>query len=350
MVSEELDSLFAEMVKPGSVWLTSGFKGGGKSHTAIAMAELFVKGKFPSVGRVVVLTNMIFFHKKGGKIIEEPPPGVFHITTMKEVFPLIVDALKKYDRKVTILLILDEAQNFIGGDNNQTNASVMMKIFLGTIRKFGLMVWFLTPSAASIGPAFRNYLNDPKYPGNLTAMWKKDLAYNKKIIEAHHMQNVQPKELMLVRNFDMDQPVLLRIPVTEWTKPKDDLKEGEYCYDHEASATFYVGDGFDWEDFNRTIGGVSSINAITTIERYFIKANVETLPESRGELTKEMKINLCVRAVEICGIDLKTSCKIVNVPYSTMRNWLKKAGIKLSRNNKNSSNSIGTQRRLIQNR
>ena len=336
MKSDDLDKLFSDMAKPGAVWLTSGFKGGGKSHTAIAVAEQFVKGKYPSVGKVVVITNIIFFHKVNGTIEEEPPPGVYHITTMKEVFPLIVNSIEQYGREILIMLILDEAQNFIGGDTNQTNSSVMMKEFLGTIRKFRLMVWFLTPAATSVGPAFRNFLNDPKYPGNLTAKWKKDLALNRKYIAAHNL-NITPKELMWVRNYDMEEPVLFRVPKTEWTKTRDDLKNGEYCYDHEASATFYVGDNFDWPDFNRKVGGVSSLNALSTIKKYFEEKEktVEVKAPPANELTKEMKMSICARAVEVVGIDLKASCKIVDTPYSTMRNWLKTAGIKLKRNSKN---------------
>lgn len=184
---ETLNEIFNEMAKPGSVWLTTGFKGGGKSHTAIAIAEQFVKGKYPSLGKVSVITNMIFFHKVGRKIIEETPESVYHICTMKELFPLIVEILTRDGKNCRILLILDEAQNFVGGDNNQSNASAMMKEFLGAIRKFRLIVWFLTPSSKSIGPAFRNYLNDLKYSGNITAMWKKDLARNKKYIEEHNL-------------------------------------------------------------------------------------------------------------------------------------------------------------------
>lgn len=327
-LTESLDELFDEMAKPGSVWLTTGFKGGGKSHTAVAVAEQMVKGKYPSLGKVSVITNMIFFHKVNGHIVEETPKGVHHICTMKELFPLIVDILTRDGKDCRILLILDEAQNFIGGDSNQTNASVMMKEFLGTVRKFRLIVWFLTPSAMSIGPAFRNFLNDPKYPGNVTAMWKKDLALNRNYIRSHGL-SWNPKELMSVMNFDMDEPIFLRVPITEWTKTKDELKEGEYCYDHEASASFYVGDGFDWSRFNRKIGGVSSINVIKTIRQFY--KEIETDDESplsiAAEIPRSYKIEICARIIREFKTDLKTACGIVDVPYSTMRRWLKEANI-----------------------
>ena len=300
MVEESLDKYFASVFKPGSVLLTSGFKGGGKSHTAVAIGERLVKGCYPSVGKVVMVTNMIFFHKVLGEIVEETPPGVYHITTMMELFPLIVDIIEEYGRDVVILMVLDEAQNFVGGDSNQTNASVMMKEFLGTIRKFRLVVWFLTPSAKSIGPAFRNFLNDPKYPGNLTCKLKKDLAVNQRYIDANHLP-YQPRELMLIKAYD-SEPRFLRVPVTEWTGTKETLEEGGYCYDHEASATFYVGDGFDWEKFNRKIGGVSSLNVLKTIRSYYATNHpdgVDTVaapapkPETVRKLTQvEIAVNM----------------------------------------------------------
>ena len=300
MVEESLDRYFASVFKPGSVLLTSGFKGGGKSHTAVAIGERLVKGYYPSVGKVVMVTNMIFFHKVHGEIVEETPPGVYHITTMMELFPLIVDIIEEYGRDVVILMVLDEAQNFVGGDSNQTNASVMMKEFLGTIRKFRLVVWFLTPSAKSIGPAFRNFLNDPKYPGNLTCKLKKDLAVNQRYIDANHLP-YQPRELMLIKAYD-SEPRFLRVPVTEWTGTKETLEEGGYCYDHEASATFYVGDGFDWEKFNRKIGGVSSLNVLKTIRSYYatnhpdgvdIVAAPAPKPETVRKLTQvEIAVNM----------------------------------------------------------
>lgn len=282
-----LDEFFSHAAVPGAVWLTSGFKGGGKSHTAIAVAEQMVKGHYASLGKVIVATNIIFFHKVDGEIKEECPEGVHSITTMRDLFPIIVDAIGKFGREnVTVLLILDEAQNFIGGDGNQTNASAMMKEFLGIIRKFRLMVWFLTPSAQAIGPSFRNYLNDEKYPGNLTAKWKKDLALNEQYIESQRLR-YSPKELMLVKNFDKE-PIYIRVPITEWTKTQDTIEEGEYCYDHEASATFYVGEGFDWEMFNRAIGGVSSNNALTRIKQFY-QQNVGDVAEKKKSEDIESK-------------------------------------------------------------
>lgn len=266
-VSEE--DMFADMVTPGAVWLTTGFKGGGKSHTAIAVCERLVEGRFPKVGKVFLLTNIIFLKRYAGDRYEvEAPENVTHVETMEQTFREIGRLLREYGRDIKIILVLDEAQNFISGDSNFSNASIMMKEFLGTIRKYRLIIWFLTPSKQSIGPAFRNWLNDLKYPGNLTAQWKKDLAWNQDFIQKHRLVGVSPKQLMVVKNYDSKARVV-QVPVTPWTRTKEEIGVGDYCYDHEASATFYVGDGFDWEDFNRRLGGVPSTRIVETIEEYF---------------------------------------------------------------------------------
>ena len=349
MMDESLDRYFASVFKPGSVLLTSGFKGGGKSHTAVAIGERLVKGCYPSVGKVVMVTNMIFFHKVHGEIVEETPPGVYHITTMMELFPLIVDIIEEYGRDVVILMVLDEAQNFVGGDSNQTNASVMMKEFLGTIRKFRLVVWFLTPSAKSIGPAFRNFLNDPKYPGNLTCKLKKDLAVNQRYIDANHLP-YQPRELMLIKAYD-SEPRFLRVPVTEWTGTKETLEEGGYCYDHEASATFYVGDGFDWEKFNRKIGGVSSLNVLKTIRSYYATNHPEGVdsqtapapkPETVRKLTQaEIAVNMLNK-----GMSERDVAEKLGMTRDAVRYRIQKAGyVKVCQ-----QTSEGVEKRWVTNR
>ncbi len=346
-MDKRTDEFFASVFKPGSVILSSGFKGGGKSHTAVAVGEQLVKGKYPSVGKVVMLTNMFFLHKVHGEIIEETPPDVYHITTMKELFSLIVDIIERYGRDVVILMILDEAQNFIAGDSNQTNASAMMKEFLGTIRKFRLVVWFLTPSARSIGPAFRNFLNDPKYPGNLTCMFKKDLGFNQRYIKEHNLP-FKPNELMLVKSFDSDVQ-LLQVPVTEWTGTSDNLKEGGYCYDHEATATFYVGDGFDWSLFNRTIGGVSSLNILKTIKAFYAEHCSSEQSGSAPKVSAEEAVKLSQIEIAVnllnSGMTERDAAMKVGLSRDQLRYRLEKAGyIKIRRTNESESENCDSKK------
>ncbi len=321
MPSPELDSYFASVFKPGAAILTSGFKGGGKTHTAMAVCEQLVKGVYPSVGKVRVFTNVIFYHKVHGQIVEECPDGITHITTMKELFPLLVQSLEA-DRDVVNILVLDEAQNFLNGDSNQVNASVMMKEFLGIIRKFRLVVWFLTPSAKAIGPAFRNYLNDPKYPGNLTAKLKKDLGWNRQYIEENHLP-YDPRELMLMKNFDSDY-IVLRVPVTEWTQTRYSLKEGQYCYDHEASATFWMGDDFDWTLFSRQIGGVSSMRILEVIKKFYSMSE-EAPKETPEQAKRRMEGDTAYRMMQ-SGMSGRRTAELLGISPVTMKKRISEAG------------------------
>ena len=326
---ERLGDFIAAIARPGAVWMTSGERGGGKTHTAVAIAERMVKGKFPQLPQIVVATNIIFYHKVDGEIRVEPPPGVYHIRTMRDFFPIVVDSIRRYGRDVLIVLILDEAQGFVGGDLNSTNASIPMKEFLGTIRKYNSMVWFLTPSAKQLGPAFRNLIN-AKTPGNLTCRWKKDLALNERWIQANHL-SCTPKQLMIVRPYD-HEPAFVQIPVTEWTGTVDSLQEGHYCYDHEASATFREGKGFSFNDFNDYMGGVASINAMDAIEEYYrtqvdVSEDGEAVPvRSEADIERESKAKLYSRMM-LSGMKQQDAADIIGVPRSTLNLWCRDLGL-----------------------
>lgn len=326
MVNTAAEEMYSQMLYPGAVWLTSGFRGGGKTHTAIAVSEQLVKGYYPKVGKVFVLTNIIFYHKLGnGRLEVQCPPGVFHVETMRDTFWKIYEILRDNGNDVTILLILDEAQNFVGGDMNASNSSAMMKEFLGTIRKFRLAVWFLCPSKQSIGPAFRNWINDPKYPGNLTAEWKKDLGWNARYIQEKGLK-ISPKALIFARNYNWKKPKLINVPVTEWTKTKEEIRPGQYCYDHEASATFHVGDGFDWEDFNRVLGGTASIDLLATIERYYGCMPSPDDPPTEDDDDTDDVLDVAARLKDATGLPWTKISEIIGIPRNTLTYRLKTAG------------------------
>ena len=334
-----LGDYFRFIARPGAVWMTSGERGGGKTHTAVAVAEDFVKGKYPQMGKVIVATNIIFYHRVDGELLVEPPPGVYHIRTMRDFFPIVVDSIRKYGREVLIMLILDEAQGFVGGDNNYTNASIPMKEFLGTIRKYNTMVWFLTPSAKQLGPAFRNLINGNP-PGNVTCRWKKDLELNERWIAAKHLP-YGPKQLMAVRPYDAP-PMFLRVPKTEWTGTIDTLEEGKYCYDHEASATFREGQGFCFNDFNDYLGGVASIHAMDAIEEFY-RLHVQAedgadVPAVRSaeDIEKESKAKLYSR-MQINGMTQDEAARMIGVSRTTLNDWCKTYGLPVGKSARKAS-------------
>ncbi len=325
-MDKKLAEYIRKIARPGAVWLTSGERGGGKTHTAVAVMEKLVKGKVPGMPKVIVATNIIFYHKVGGRINVEPPPGVYHITTMKELWPIVVDTIETYGRDVLIMLVLDEAQGFIGGDSNFTNSSIPMKEMLGTIRKYSMMVWFLTPTAKSVGPMFRNLINAKKNPGNITCRWKKDLELNERWIAECKLDS-SPKEWMAVIPYDAP-PVMMRIPVTEWTGVLENLKEGQYCYDHVASATFREGEGFNFNDFNDALGGVASIHAMDAIKEFY--ARMEAVEAAVGDMDPEAaerrrKVELATRLHDEFGLNWEQAADAAGVALATLKVWRKKA-------------------------
>ena len=146
---------------------------------------------------------------------------------------------------------------------------------------------------------------------------KKDLALNERWIKANKLK-CTPKQLMIVRPYD-HQPAFIQIPVTEWTGTVDKLEEGQYCYDHEASATFREGKGFCFNDFNDYMGGVASINAMDAIEEYY-RTQIDTsvgdgsaVPvRSEADIERESKAKLYSRMM-LSGMKQQDAADIIGV-------------------------------------
>ena len=158
------------------------------------------------------------------------------------------------------------------------------------------------------------------------------------------------RELMLIKAYD-SEPRFLRVPVTEWTGTKETLEEGGYCYDHEASATFYVGDGFDWEKFNRKIGGVSSLNVLKTIRSYYATNHPEGVdsqtapapkPETVRKLTQaEIAVNMLNK-----GMSERDVAEKLGMTRDAVRYRIQKAGyVKVCQ-----QTSEGVEKRWVTNR
>ena len=249
---------------------------------------------------------------------------------MRELWPIVADTIETLGRGALIVLVLDEAQGFLAGDANATNSSIPMKEMLGTIRKYGLMVWLLTPTARSVGPAFRNRIDDPRQAGNLTCVWRKDIGRNRRWIAATHAPG-EPREWMAVMPCG-SKSAMVRIQSTPWTSDLDSLPEGGYCYDHIASAAFGPGEGFDFNDFNRRMGGVASIHAIREIRAYYRENGLDSEPgpaekEDPMESPKEWWSRKTAEALAMhdSGMEWKSVAKELGVNYNTLMSRIQRA-------------------------
>ena len=95
---------YQKVFRPGALMVTSGRRGGGKTHSAISFAQMLVNGYFPELGKWRIATNVIFVRKHKENFITDYPEGVHHIVSLKELFPIAADVLEKNEN---LLLILD---------------------------------------------------------------------------------------------------------------------------------------------------------------------------------------------------------------------------------------------------
>ena len=317
-----LGSVMAQLFKPGAFHLTSGQRGGGKTYSAVAICENLVKGKWPECGKVILLTNIIFVKGVRGKDpIREWPEGVHQIRSLKDIFPIVADGIEEYGRKnVTFVLLLDEAQSFLAGEQNFERLTQDIKKFSGIIRKFNVCLWCITPVTTNIGPSFRNFINDPKNAGNLTVKWSKNEKRITNFVTSKHVK-INPRDLIIESDIFTDVPRFIQIPRSTWTKDSEKLAVGEYAYDTGSNATFEVGEGFDFTEFIKVTSGVSSYEVVPTIREFYQKEKEqeETVPQEKIE-----KANRMFLYHHGLGIQWSDITKIENMAERTCREWIEK--------------------------
>ena len=298
--------------KPGSLMVSSGRRGGGKTHSAISFAQMLVNGEFPELGKWRVATNVIFVRKHRGKFVTDYPEGVHHIISMKELFPIAADVLEKNEN---LLLILDEAQNFLLGEHNGTPTVTSMKTFMGIIRKFNIAVWLLSPATKNMGPSFRNFIDDPDNPGNVNVLWERHEISAKKLI-GNHGPGIEIRDVIYMRYSALEGSQATLIPKLSWTTPPEDLKEGEFCYDHKASAEFSVGDGFDFRAFVSATGNVSSFDMVDAIRGFY--RNMEEATEEDSNNFEEVLITAASK-IKSMGLTDESISRAFDISATTLR-------------------------------
>ena len=328
-ISEYVKGIF----KPGAVLVSYGMRGGGKTHCAVSFCQRLIEGYFEGTPKhVVLITNVIFVKKTASGFVTESPPGVHTIHEMREIFPIIVDELERHGRKDTmIILLLDEAQNFLLGDmNNVGDMASSMKKFCGIIRKFNLCLWLLSPAMRNLGPAFRNFLDAENDPGNVNCTFQKNNAAAKRFIEKRHYE-MDPRSIVYVKAGFNEPTELLPVPTSSWTRDPDSLAVGEYAYDNLSSADFIVGD-FPFHDFVTCISGRSSYEMIGAIRGFY-----KSLPPpedggkaSDGRMTEEEWMGKWFQPLIDAGVTQTLLSKVFRHDPRQLKKWSAEQGSKES--------------------
>ena len=327
---EYFDQVVTDMFKPGAVIVSCGNRGGGKTHCAISYCQRLMEGYFKGGPKnVILLTNVIFIkrvpesvHPKGFK--KEAPKGVYMVETMREIFPIIESVLKKYGRKDTlIILLLDEAQNFLLGDeNNRSDMAVSMKKFCGIIRKFRLALWLISPAMRNLGPAFRNYLDADNDPGNVNCTFEKDKNRSIAYLNSRG-SDMDYRSLAFVKQGEKEQEMILPVPTSSWTRKPEEIALGEYVYDNEASAFFDMGE-FPFNDFVQYISGKSSYDMSEAIGEFYRQLEMKDAGEDvNNGMVKKIRL---AYAKEIAPklrklVKRKYLAPILGVSETTISNW-----------------------------
>ncbi len=276
--------------RPGVNWIIEGPRGSGKTYGAISLLHALANGEYPDVGKIEIITNIVFGTKKNSKIVLGHPPGIHYINTMADALRTAGQLLKKYGMgNVTIAFVLDEAQNFMIADLNAAAENQALIKFMGNTRKFGMCTMFLTPTRRNLAPKIRNF-DDDKEPGYCGILMRKDRVMAASIA-SQSRGRLPARELAFLSMSSAMEDIPILLGATPWTKPLDSLKEGEWSYDTLSAADFSLGENcagktFDIKDFLRAVSKGISTAIPDAICDYFDKWDGDAEEEDDG--TKEI--------------------------------------------------------------
>ena len=271
-----LENFFSDYLKGGGVnHSVTGPRGHGKTRTTVTIMQHCVEGKFPSLGKVEVLTNIVFSTRgKSGRLEIGHPPGVHYVTTFADMLRTAGQILQKYGiGNVTILMILDEAQNFMIADVNGSEENQAILKFMGNTRKLGMCTFLLTPTIKNLVPKIRNFDTDDN-PGYCGVRWSKQKQTAAQLVRTSGM-NINPDHIVWIQLSSAEEPVPYVLPYSSWANTREEsLKTGQYAYDTLSAADFSMGVNaydkkFVLKDFLAAVSKVRSKDIPSAIERYF---------------------------------------------------------------------------------
>jgi hypothetical protein len=283
--------------EPGAVNLITGDRKSGKSFTAVSMMQPVVEGRIKELPKTFMLTNMVFVH--AGTEGRAMPPGVTYVESVEGLFRTMLSIYEEHGTGIRMVLVMDEAQTHMMADKNHDPVNQAMLQILSLIRKFNLAVFFLSPTRMNLAPRIRNFIDDPKTPGNMNYLWYKDLprirAYIKERklpYKANQFTTWQPSESV--------PSAILYVPTTSWTTKVGDLKKG-YAYDDEAAATFRYKDTdvFDHKDLIDACSGVRKDGIPGALRDYFDGLDSGTAALSPKDAAKAEQIDRIRRMREL---------------------------------------------------
>lgn len=266
------------LLQPGETIVFGGKRGGGKTATALSIAQHAVQGDYGH-RHVEIVTNVLFGRVTGnGEPVEDYPEHVHHEDTLAGTMRRIGGIIGDYGSgNCLIIWLLDEAQNFMMADMNGTKENLALTKYLGNARKFDVCNMFLTPAINNLTPRVRCFPTGDQKSGYCSCQMQKDPAKASEII-----RSVDPRSITFVRTEAGAQPVPLYIKPTSWIRGiyAKGLEAGSYGYDTKSTASFSIGKNendvsFSFEKFIMATSGGLSHELPEKIRRFFDEWDLE---------------------------------------------------------------------------
>lgn len=278
------EAFLADYFRPGVRHIVDGTTGSGKTYTVISLLQDLVTGRHPRLGTVVAATNIVMTRRTPSGIEVAYPPGMYPLTTFAEFMRLTGRLLREHGMgRITILMALDEAQNFMLSDQNGSAENLALVKFMANIRKFGICTLFLTPTIRNLVPRIRNFPDDPTAPGSLNVYWHKDPRAAELAVG-----HARARDAALVQLSALEPAFPYLVHGTSWTVPPDRLAVGQYGYDTLSAADFAVGQNrngvaFDIKEFLSYCSGKASFEIPKAIEDFFAEWDLRLPPKKGGD-------------------------------------------------------------------
>lgn len=237
-----IDEFIRRTIAGGQTLVVAGRRGEGKTHCAISMIQNAMMGDYDLPTPVVCITNVVFGQSIAGSPmpIEGYPPGVYHEDTLAGTLRRTGEILTEYGPgNVTIIWMLDEAQNFMLADFNAAKENLALTKFLGNARKFGLCNIFLTPAINNLTPRIRCFPTGDEKSGYSSCHFLKDRARAERISGGRDGRNITFYRESATMDY---QPIAIKSG--SWTRGLygGKLPAGAYSYDTLSTATFSIGE------------------------------------------------------------------------------------------------------------
>lgn len=294
------------LLQPGETIVLAGKRGGGKTATALSIAQHAMDGDYGH-RNVEVITNVLFGRVRAqGAPVEDYPPGVHHEDTLAGTMRRIGEIIREHGSgNCLIIWLLDEAQNFMLADMNGSKENMALTKYLGNARKFDVCNMFLTPAINNLTPRVRCFPTGESKSGYCSAQLQKDPGRAREIVGG----KVDPRSITFVKTDAESPPSPIYIKPTSWIRGiySRGLEPGSYGYDTKSTAMFSVGENengvlFSFDQFIRATSGGLSHELPDKISDFFDRWDAEggedeaeTLP---GEDYNRIRISDQCRRIE----------------------------------------------------